>query len=291
VPDDPTQVIYVWFDALANYISTLGYSSDGELYGRYWCGDGERIHVIGKGITRFHAVYWLAFLLSAGLPLPTHIAVHGYLTVDGEKISKSRVSVPVPPLVERWGSDVVRWHFARRCRTRADSDVPRDTLGEAYDLDLADRLGNLVQRTTTLIAKLSPDHVCIPTPDGTSNELRDIAVALPARVDAALNAFLPDEATAAIVELLTAANRYLEAVAPWRLARTDPAAALAALYAPLEASRFAAGELQPFVPGVAKVIAARLGNCELSPTWGALAPGARLTLGPPPLPRTQEVRR
>lgn len=290
VPDDPTQVIYVWFDALANYISTLGFGRGGPLYDRYWRGNGERIHVIGKGISRFHTVYWLAFLLSAGLPLPTQINVHGYLTIDGEKISKSRNPAPVLPVVERWGVDAVRWHFARRCRTSADSNLARDALGDAYDTDLADRLGNLVQRVTTLAAKLGgSDSACVPTPRCTSaeTELQTLVESIPTRVDTALDRFLPDEAVAAIIDVLDASNRYLELIAPWRLARTDRAAALAALYAPLEAARFAAGELQAFVPGVARVIAGRLGEAPLTPSWGGLVPGQALHLGPPPLPRTR----
>jgi methionyl-tRNA synthetase len=238
--------------------------------------------VIGKGITRFHAVYWLAFLLSAELPLPTRIAVHGYLTVDGEKISKSLNPAPVPPVLEHWGVDPLRWHFTRRCRTCADSDIPRDALGDAYNRDLADRLGNLVQRTTRLLAKLAG----VPRIPARSDDLRPLAEALPARIDAALAAFLPDEAAVAIVELLDAGNRYLEVTAPWRLAHTDQEAAIGALYAPLELARFAAGELQPFVPGVSRIIAARLGNVDLAPTWGVLAPGALVQVGPPPLPRT-----
>ena len=285
VPDDPTQVIYVWFDALVNYVSSLGLASESSLFERFWIA-GEQVHVIGKGITRFHAVYWPAFLLSAGLPLPSALAVHGYLTVDGKKISKTHNPAPVPPVVERFGVDAVRWHFARRCRTRADSDVPRDALGDAYDSDLADRLGNLVQRTIALVAK-SSEQPRVPVPRETPDAaiLRAIAEALPARVDAALAAFLVDDAAAAIVDLLDAANRYLEVVAPWKLARTDRDAAHASLYAPLEAARFAAGELAPFVPGVARTIAARLGDPELAPRWGILVPGTALQHGAPPLPR------
>lgn len=262
VPGDPTQVIYVWFDALANYLSTGQWNRH------------ERIHVIGKGITRFHAVYWIAFLLSAGLPLPTKIAVHGYLTVDGAKISKSVNPVPIGPVIERWGVDALRWQFAR-FRAHADSDIALGCLGDAYDRDLADRLGNLVQRTSTLIAKHGG---AIPP---RSHELRAIAEALPARVDRALEALHPDEATTAIIELLDAANRHLEITAPWKLERD---AALAALYAPLEAARFAAGELEPFVPGVARLIAERL-DADLSTTWGTLEPGRQLRVGAPPLPR------
>lgn len=297
VPDDPSQVIYVWFDALTNYISALDIAGDRALFDRFWRSEphpypahiGARTHVIGKGISRFHAVYWLAFLLSAKLPLPTTIAVHGYLVVDATKLSKSRKKYAVPPVVERWGVDPLRWYFARRCRTRVDSDCPGPSTGETYDRDLADGLGNLVQRTITLVAKLSRDEdVRVPQPRETTESLRlrAFAEAVPARVDAALAAFLPDEAASAIVELIDAANRYLATIAPWRLARAEPDSALASLYAPLEAARFAAGELAPFVPGVARVIAERLGGADLAPVWGTLAPGSTLVTGAPPLPRT-----
>ena len=298
VPDDPSQVVYVWFDALAYYLASLGLAGGGpagELAGeerlldRYWRNGNERRHVIGKGITRFHAVYWPAFLLSAGLPLPDRIDVHGYLTVDGEKISKSRRNVEVAPVVERCGADALRWYFVRCCRTRTDADVSIDAICDAHDRDLADRLGNLVQRCIALASTLSEGRVPAPGDGPGDAALRALAAALPGRVDAALDVFLFDDAVAAIVELLDAANRWLELAAPWRLQRTDRAAARAALYAPLEAARVAAGELSPFVPGVARTVAARLGDAGLDPTWGQLAPNVALVEGPPPIPRT--VRR
>lgn len=280
VPGDPSQVIYVWFDALASYISQLGFGADPTLFERYWLAGDERVHVIGKGITRFHAVYWLAFLLSAGLPVPDRIAVHGYLTVDGVKISKSLNPVEVGPFVERCGLDAVRWFFARRCRTRVDSDVTARAICNAYDLDLADRLGNLVQRCIGLAAKVCDGRVP-PRDDG----LRSVAEALPARLDAALDVFLVDEAAGAVCELVDAANRALEQTAPWKLVDRDAAAR--ALYAPLEAARIAAGELLPFVPDAARTILARLGDPSDAPTWGLLEPGRELVAGPPPLPRKQ----
>ncbi|HUQ08647.1 MAG TPA: methionine--tRNA ligase [Kofleriaceae bacterium] len=286
VPDDPTQVIYVWFDALTNYLTSLGLGGlgdergvDGALLEQYWR-DGESTHVIGKGITRFHAVYWSAFLLSAGLPLPRRLFVHGYLTVDGEKISKSRKNVEVPPVVAQVGVDALRWYFARRCRTSRDADVSIDEIVAAHDGDLADGLGNLVQRCTTLAAKLghrvaSPTNASADTADtAEAVELRARAAALPARVDAALDAFLVDDAVAAICEVVDHANRYLERTAPWRLARTDPAAAAATLHAPLEVARIAAAELAPFVPRVARTITERLGATER---------------GSPPIPRLRRA--
>lgn len=302
VPDDADQVIYVWFDALANYLASLGLGGDDALLARYWRDGTERVHVIGKGITRFHAVYWPAFLLSAGLPLPDRIAVHGYLTVDGEKISKSRRGISVgsvdgqqlcpsrrdidvESVVAKCGVDALRWYFVRRCRTRVDADVSRSAIADAHDSDLADRLGNLVQRCVTLAAKLSDGRVPAPRDTADDAALRAAAATLPGRVDAALDAFVFDDAVAAIVELVDAANRTLERAEPWRLHRTDLAAAAAALHAPLEAARLAAGELSPFVPGVADVIASRLGTTDLAPAWGRLASGTELHAGPPPLPR------
>src|SRR5262249_15297100 len=131
----------------------------------------------------------------------------------------------------------------------------------------------------------SAGRVPAPSDAGDATALRAAATALPARVDTALDAFLFDDAVAAIVELLDAANRALERAEPWRLHRSDPVAAAAALYAPRGAARVAAGELSPFVPGVASAIASRLGTTDLAPTWGGLAPGAALRIGPPPLPR------
>jgi methionyl-tRNA synthetase len=309
VPGDPSQVVYVWFDALVNYLSSLGLGGLGDpggdggpggpgddtLLGRYWHTAGERVHVIGKGITRFHAVYWAAFLLSAGLPLPDRILVHSYLTVDGRKIGKTlhaasppRRNVEVASVVEETGIDALRWYFVRRCRTRTDADVSVGAIIGAYNSDLADGLGNLVQRSTALVTKLSAGRVPVPgveTPETLA--LRALAEALPGRVDAAVDAFLFDDAVAAILEVIDAANRSLEIAAPWRAARTDPVAAAGALYAPLEAARIAAGELAPFVPGVAQTIAARLGG-DQEPGWGRLVPRAEVRVGPPPIPRKAE---
>ena len=285
VPDDPDQVIYVWFDALASYVASLGLGGNEALLDRYWRTATDRVHVIGKGITRFHAAYWPAFLLSAGLPLPDRIAVHGYLTVDGEKIRKSGRIVEVEPVVAECGVDALRWYFARRCRTRVDSDVTRAAIIDAHDRDLSDGLGNLVHRCTTLAATLCAGRAPAPCDTTDAGALRAAAEALPARVDAALDAFVLDEAAAAIVRLVDLANRTLERAEPWRVRRTDPAAAAASLYAPLEAARIAAGELAPFVPEIARTIASRLGTTELASSWGRLAPGTELPIGPPPVPR------
>jgi len=148
VPGDPDQVIYVWFDALANYITVLDYADEGARYRRYWIENPRRVHVIGKGILRFHAVFWPAFLLSAGVPLPTTILAHGYLTVEGQKISKS-LGNAVDPVVEAqvYGPDALRYFLLRHTPAADDSDFSRTRL------ELADQLGNLLSRTVSVVTK------------------------------------------------------------------------------------------------------------------------------------------
>lgn len=154
VPDDASQTIYVWFDALGNYISALGYGSDERQFQEYWVNADSREHVVGKGVTRFHAVYWPAILLSAGLPLPTRIHVHGYLTVDGQKIGKSNGNAISPvPLVEKYGRDAVRYYLLRHIRATEDGDFSVDRLEQAYSAELAGGLGNLAQRLLSIIVK------------------------------------------------------------------------------------------------------------------------------------------
>src|SRR6266542_3950348 len=154
VPGDPDQVLYVWFDALANYITALDYATDGELYRRYWTTNRRRLHVIGKGIVRFHAIYWPAFLLAAGQPLPKTLFVHGYLTVAGQKISKSLGNGVDPlDLIRRYGVDAVRYWLLRDVPSFGDADFTEERLVRRYNADLANDFGNLVQRSVTLIAR------------------------------------------------------------------------------------------------------------------------------------------
>ena len=148
VPDDPGQTVYVWWDALANYVTALG---DGNELRTWWVGSDERVHVIGKGIVRFHAVSWLALLLSAGLPLPTTILVHDYLTVDGAKLAKSAGNAVDPvALIGRFGVDAVRWWLLSEVAPVGDTDFTVERLVARADRDLANGLGNLVNRTLTL---------------------------------------------------------------------------------------------------------------------------------------------
>jgi len=301
VPGDPSQVMYVWFDALGNYITALDYADEGRLYRRYWADNPNRVHVIGKGILRFHAVYWPAMLLSAGLPLPSTIFVHGYVTVEGEKISKSIGNVIDPvALAETYGVDALRYYLLRHIRSTDDGDFSVERFVRAYNADLADQLGNLLSRTVGMIGRYCDGVVPAPAAesDDVDRRLSAVAEGLRARVDTALDQFLTHEAIAAVWELVDAANKYVVLVKPWTLAKrqkqaADPAEAAeigarlgGVLYNLVEALRLSAIYGQPFVPRTAEAIAAQLGvvldaggDWAERTRWGGYPAGTRLQPG------------
>ncbi|MFI2752582.1 methionine--tRNA ligase [Cellulomonas sp. P22] len=254
VPGDPDQVVYVWFDALANYLTGLGYGTDDADYQRWWAPDVENIHVIGKGIARFHAVHWIAFLLSAGLPLPTRVLVHDYLTVDGSKIAKSGAQAADPTTVVRsHGADALRWWLLRDPSPVGTTDFTEERLVACYNRDLANALGNLASRTLTLAGRERTWHPA-PTPD-VGDDLRAAADALPATIDAALARYDFRTACEAVAGLAEEGNRFIENEAPWRLAKaadsgdTEAAARFEAVIDTLlHICQVAADELEPFAP-------------------------------------------
>lgn len=298
VPGNPAQVTYVWFDALGNYISALGYAEDGALYRRYWRENPQRIHVIGKDILRFHAVYWPAMLLSASEPLPSTIYVHEFLLVNGEKISKSLGNAIDPvAIVDRFGTDALRYWLLREMPRTEDGDFTIERLVARYDTDLADDLGNLLNRTVSMIGRYRDGVVPSPGPLSPDDlALARVAEGLPARIDVALDDFDFRAALAAIWELVTGANRYVEQSAPWTLARRAAAGDGTAgqrldtvLYTLAESLRLLAWHLAPFLPSTGEGIAAQLGLAlggdgrgrGETARWGGLAPGTRV---PPPRP-------
>ncbi|MFI1996979.1 methionine--tRNA ligase [Actinoplanes sp. NPDC020271] len=269
VPDDPSQVVYVWWDALANYVTALGYGSGDTAYQKWWWESAERVHVIGKGIVRFHAVHWLALLLSTGQPLPSAIAVHEYLTVDGAKLSKSAGNAVDPyELVNRFGVDALRWWLLRDVATLGDTDFTEQRLLTRYHQDLANGLGNLVNRVVTLVHKFRGGAV----PDRpATGEPADRCARLPSTIDRALGVFDFRAATDAIGAVVAAANRFVESERPWEQARREQAGdrldeVLATLVA---ACRGLARELTPFVPAGAARLTAQLGT---GPTVAAPEP-------------------
>jgi methionyl-tRNA synthetase len=251
VPGDPSQAIYVWFDALAYYLTTGA-----------WHEAQERVHVIGRGIARFHAVFWPAFLFSAGLPLPTRILVHGYVTESGAKLSKSSRGLDPVPLVEALGSDAVRWYLLRGLHTTRGGDARPDEIAHVHDADLANAIGNLESRLLRLAELLGA------TGEGGSGPLRpedvalaDAAQALPGRIDDAFARFAIDEAAASLVHLADTTNRYLATTAPWSLARGDASArarGVDVVERALAALRVIVRELAPFLPGASERLRAAI---------------------------------
>ncbi len=293
VPDDPEQVVYVWFDALANYLTALGYGTDAPAYHRWWASGDRRAHVIGKGILRFHAIYWPALLLSAGVPLPTDILVHDYLTVDGRKLSKSSGNVIDPvALTERFGTDPVRWWLLREVPRVGDADFTVERLAARGDEDLANGLGNLVNRVVSMVHRYrdgqTPGDLAAPAG---AERLVAACRQAPGLVDEALEAADFRRATAAVWAIVEEGNRYAEAVRPWELARAERAGAPrerldAALGVLVGACRRLAEELAPFLPEASARIAAQCAapSPEGSGTPGA-APAGRLPAPEPLFPR------
>jgi methionyl-tRNA synthetase len=222
VPDDPDQVIYVWWDALGNYVTSLDYGTDGEAFHRWWLGSDRRVHLLGKGVLRFHAIYWPAMLLSAGLPLPTDILVHDYLTVDGRKISKSSgVNADPVALADRYGTDAVRWWLLREVPRVGDVDFTPGRLVERADADLAGGFGNLVNRVVTMVHRYRDGAVPGVDEPQDAPELARTCRDAPKLVAAALDDIDFRRACAAVVGVVEQANRYIEQERPWELARAE----------------------------------------------------------------------
>jgi len=270
VPDDPEQVIYVWFDALANYITALGNGSE-DVYREWWRESDERLHLIGKGIIRFHAIYWPAILLSARQPLPTTIFVHDYLTVEGQKLSKS-LGTAIDPLwvIECYGTDALRWWFLRAVPRNGDVDF-RVALIAARANELADGLGNLINRMIALVSRNRPEGVqrAFDWPIEAA-ALRARCSELPSAIDKALAVFDLRAATTALWEVVGEANRFVSVTQPWDIAKAarggDPQASErldAVLAALLDACGIVTHELLPFLPLAAERITAALTNLDV----------------------------
>jgi methionyl-tRNA synthetase len=248
VPGDPKHVMYVWVDALTNYITATGFPDDGPRT-KFWPADA---HVIGKDITRFHAIYWPAFLMSAGLPVPRQIVVHGFLFNRGEKMSKSVGNVVSPgDLVAAYGVDPLRYFFLREVPFGQDGSYSHEAIVQRMNADLANDLGNLAQRSLSMIAK----NCGGVAPDWREAEPSAADLAILARADALvglarqhMRSFSLHLYLGAVFEVVAEANRYFTAAEPWRLAKSDPARMRLTLYTTIELLRVAAVLLQPAMP-------------------------------------------
>jgi methionyl-tRNA synthetase len=277
VPFDPSSVIYVWFDALINYVSAAGYATDDERFARWWPAD---LHVIGKDITRFHCVVWPAMLMSAGLALPRQVFGHGWVTFRGQKMSKS-LGTALEPLeaADRFGPDPVRLYLVKEIPYGGDGDFSWERFEERYNVDLANNLGNLVSRVAAMVEKYR--HGVLPPAQGGSGRLATVAGEALGAYRRAMDAHALHEGAAAAFGLVDATNEFIAASEPWALARDEANAdrLTQVLYDATEALRIAALLLLPIMPRSSAEILRRAG--EVRPVGDLrIDRDARWTAGP-----------
>jgi len=288
VPDDPDHVMYVWIDALTNYITAAGYpDTTCEDFGKYWPCD---VHMVGKDILRFHAVYWPAFLMAAGLEPPKRIYAHGWWTSEGQKISKSLGNVIEPlGLVDKFGLDQVRYFMLREVPFGNDGDFSERAMVNRINGDLANDFGNLAQRTLSMIAKNCDGQV--PTPGDHSDDDKALLAAAGELLEVTRGHMHRQEFHLALIEqwrVIALANRYVDAQAPWTLRKTDPPRMATVLYVLAEVIRRLAILAQPGMPGAAGRMLDQLAVAEDARIFANL--GSESALAPAtPLPKPEGV--
>lgn len=256
VPNDPDQTMYVWADALTNYISAIGYKDNTEHFQKFWPAD---VHLIGKDILRFHAIYWPAMLLSVGLPLPKAIYVHGFITVEGEKMSKTIGNVMDPfALIEKYGVEPVRYFLLRELSSVGDGDFSYKKLEERYNGDLANGLGNLVQRVITLIdTKLNGELIF--NKELVEKQIEEKINFVFKKYSSNIEEFLLHEAAGNIWELIGFADKYMDEKAPWAAIKHDEAEFLMIMTNLLYITYNVGWMLLPFMPETAEKIFEAIG--------------------------------
>ncbi|MEE0981087.1 MAG: methionine--tRNA ligase [Acutalibacteraceae bacterium] len=285
---DPNHVVYVWIDALTNYITGIGYDPDGssEMYKKYWPAD---VHIIGKDIVRFHTIYWPIMLMALGEPLPKQVFGHPWLLFGADKMSKSRGNVIyADDLVELFGVDAVRYYLLSEMPYTSDGSITYETIIERYNSDLANTLGNLVNRTVAMTNKyFDGEVISADVTEEIDNELKTLAVDTVAKVDKLFGEYRVSDTLEAIFALAKRCNKYIDETMPWALAKDEEKKARlgTVLYNLLEGIRFTAVLLSPFMPETAQKIFEQINtdvtSYESLESFGGLKVGTKVGTATP----------
>ena len=300
IPWDDKHVIYVWIDALQNYITAVGYARDDEMYARIWPAD---VHLVGKDILWFHTVIWQAMLMALDLPLPKTVFAHGFLQVGGEKMSKSTLTGISPhDLIDTFGVDGYRYYFTRDISFGLDGEFSWEAMVERYNADLANDFGNLASRVTSMIGRYLdgtiPDAPADDELTDAERRLRDVFDEALAGMERGADAVSPHEMSKAVWAFVRKANSYVEEVAPWKLAKDESQRRRleVVLHSLAETLRLLAIALSPFIPNATAQLWSRLGQTNspeeaklASARWGLLEAGTKVEVGPPLFPRLDDV--